>query len=760
MRTVVSVVIVLCALLIPLFAQVALGQETTSLTGAIWTTDEFGTVNKNLYDSKCDVYLLGGPRKEGSAGLPDGDYYVQVTNPNGTVVLGRSWNNDSSIVRVVRVVDGEFNELLENGLHWGDPPVHLCTFLFSGPAFTSAGYADTPNPGGEYKVCASPDQDFVESKTDNFKVGPTPPEPVLKTFKLTVPAILLDPAFDAAFGDAVFLAWYTFDDPAGITPPVWFDLLLEPEDTLVFSAEEEFADGDTIWWKFTVTSTGYSCVSPIHGPETLTAPTLYTNKEVLKAFELSVPAMLVDFSEFADVDFSAWYSLTNPATDGNWVEVSLINLTKEDDTYLFFGLALFKANNIIWWKFTATDTYYSWESSIGGPETLAWPNPDPVDGYVNAEVIPTVLKTWSLLVGFDIPEAEYFASWSVDQTTWHDVSLVQGPAGVWTGTTEFPIGIIIYYKFRAEWHAIIFWQSGLLGPETLNEPITNEVTIPTLTKHWILHVYPSISGATFFAAWGFDNTTPFVVPLVESPPGVWTANTVLPVGVTIYYKFYGKINGSIFWQSSVFGPETLTENKTNEFWYSMPRTIGYWKNWGNHFPASTMAIIVGEVNSDANGFSIVFRGNGDVGCYQLTVGTSGPKGAIPGVAGYLQDKAAVLMYQMLRAQLLGLDLNVAVYQVGGSIPPATNEGMVVGVSPDATVYLYKASGFSGYSDPAVNPWFGETTRTVLQIIQTVESAASGGTWSAWTRAKQEFAKNIVEAINQAGEGGGIGILEP
>jgi hypothetical protein len=756
---------VLVAALVFFFVLVGIQSAVWASPGAIWTTDVSGTVNKNIYDNKCDVYLLGGPQKIGAAGLPDGDYYVQVTNPNGSVVLGRSWNNGSSIVRVVRVVNGEFNELLENGVYWGDPPAHLCTFLFSGPGFTSAGYADTPNMGGEYKVWASLDPNFAGAKTDNFKVrpGPPPQERVTKWFKLTVPAILLDPAYNALFGDAVFSALYTFDDPEGVDPPVWLDPILNREDdTLVFSGQEDqFQSGDIIWWKFIVTSTGYSCESPIYGPETLTAPGPYTNYAVLKAFELSVPAMLVEYNEFADLEFGGWYSLTDPVTDGNWVGVPLINLTKEDDTYLFFGLALFKANDTIWWKFTASDTYYSWESSVGGSETLAWPGPQ--DGYVNAEIIPEVLKTWRLLAGFNIPDAEYFASWSVDQTTWHDVPLVEDPAGVWTATTEFPVGMEVYYKFRGEWDTIVFWQSGLLGPETLDEPITNEVEIPTLTKTWILHVYPNGSGATYFAAWGFDNTTPFDVPLTQVSPGVWTADTVLPVGITIYFKFYGKINGSVFWQSSVFGPETLTENKTNEFWYSMPRTIGYWKNWGNHFPASTMAIIVAEVNSDANGFSTVFRAGtsnvaGDTGYYQLTVGTSGPKGATPGVAGWLQEHKADLMYQMLRAQLLGLELSVAIYQVRASIPPATNEGMIVGVSPDAIVYLSKASGFSGYSDPAVNPWFGQTTRTVLQIIQTVEAAAASN-WSGWSRAKQGFAKNIIEAINQAGEGG-IRILEP
>jgi hypothetical protein len=767
MRNKLNLVLVAALAFFSLLAVSQLASGADPLTGAVWTTDDLGAVDKNIYYAKEDVYLNGGPHHAGS-GLPDGLYYIQVTNPSGSEVLGRSWNNDESRIRQVRVLDGKFDETLENGLPLGLPiPVKLWDFLFSADGgFVSTGYKNTSNNGGEYKVWVSPDQDFVQSKTDNFKVRHPGNEPVVKVFELTVPAILFDPAFDALFGDAEFHALYTYTDPAGPEEPEWIDVLLERVDaTYVFSSGEvDFQDGDTIWWKFTVTSTGSSCESPVYGGEegeTLTAPGPYTNKEVLKAFELSVPAMLVEYNEFAGVEFNAWFTFTDPVTDGNWVKVPLINLTNEDDTYLFIGLALFKADDTIWWKFTATDTYYSWESPPPcESETLAWPGPE--DGYVNAEVIPTVLKTWQLLAGFNIPDAEYFASWSVDGITWHDVPLVQGPAGVWTATTEFPVGIGIHYKFRGQWHTIVFWQSDVYVREALNEPITNEVVIPVVTKTWRLYVFPNVSGATYFAAWSLDSIIWYEVPLVQSSPGVWTETTPFPQGISIYYKFYGKINGSVFWQSSVLGPEPLPENKTNEFWYSQPRTIGYWKNWGNHFPASTMGIIVGEVNSDANGFSKVFKANGDNGYYLLTVGTSGPKGAIPGVAGYLQDKAAVLMYQMLRAQLLGLELNVAIYQVRASIPPATNEGMIVGVAPEAIVYLSKASGFSGYSDPAVNPWSGMATRTVLQIIQTVENAAAPGDWSGsgWSRAKQEFAKNIIEAINQYGEGGGIGILEP
>ena len=62
------------------------------LSGAIFTTVSDGTVvNGNTkYESKCEVYLDGGPGPNapaGAAGLPAGDYYFQVTDPSGKKLL-------------------------------------------------------------------------------------------------------------------------------------------------------------------------------------------------------------------------------------------------------------------------------------------------------------------------------------------------------------------------------------------------------------------------------------------------------------------------------------------------------------------------------------------------------------------------------------------------------------------------------------------------------------------------------------------------
>jgi len=60
------------------------------VSGAIFTTDSTCTgVDLNIYGSKDLVYIDGGPKKDGAAGLPDGSYCVQVTTPEGKVLGGK-----------------------------------------------------------------------------------------------------------------------------------------------------------------------------------------------------------------------------------------------------------------------------------------------------------------------------------------------------------------------------------------------------------------------------------------------------------------------------------------------------------------------------------------------------------------------------------------------------------------------------------------------------------------------------------------------
>lgn len=166
----------------------------SAINGAIYTSFKDGTtVNGNIYDDCCDVYLNGGPQNQNFAGLaPDGTYYFQVTDPSGATLL----STDNAVCRQVTVSGGRIVGATgpcphPNGTFNpanGSTPVQLCPF------------DATPNPGGEYKVTliaqtASTTIDATDprvihfsnsdTKTDNFKCRefhgppPQPPQPAI-----------------------------------------------------------------------------------------------------------------------------------------------------------------------------------------------------------------------------------------------------------------------------------------------------------------------------------------------------------------------------------------------------------------------------------------------------------------------------------------------------------------------------------------------------------------------------------------------------
>lgn len=156
------------------------------VNGAIFTTVADGTtVNGNIYQSKSDVYLNGGPQNENGSGLsPDGLYYFQVTDPSGAVLL----STDPIECRMVVVSGGRITNVAS-----------ASTCAHSTGAFNSANgtlpvqlmpFADTPNHGGEYKAWLTPVDQYGDSckaqqgsfgfcdswsKTDNFKVRASAP---------------------------------------------------------------------------------------------------------------------------------------------------------------------------------------------------------------------------------------------------------------------------------------------------------------------------------------------------------------------------------------------------------------------------------------------------------------------------------------------------------------------------------------------------------------------------------------------------------
>lgn len=148
----------LISLVVPAFA-------AAPMSGAIFTTEgACNGTNVNLFGAKDLVYLDGGPAHPGAAGLPDGNYYVQVTAPDGTL-LGTSVGSANATPAVV--ANGEFATCYQ-----------LSVILIKASDGTP-GYDDTSNPGGEYKVWVSQDATFPNSssKTDNFKVEANPPQP-------------------------------------------------------------------------------------------------------------------------------------------------------------------------------------------------------------------------------------------------------------------------------------------------------------------------------------------------------------------------------------------------------------------------------------------------------------------------------------------------------------------------------------------------------------------------------------------------------
>ncbi len=143
-----------------------------SVSGATFTTTVDGTVvNENVhYNSKRDVYLNGGPA---SAGLEPGNYYFQVTDPSGKVLL----SSDEIECREFTVgANGQINAVLGGACAHNtgnDSKGGLTVQLYP--------FDDTPNNGGVYKLWITRVDDFEEggknfgfvhadTKTDNFKV--------------------------------------------------------------------------------------------------------------------------------------------------------------------------------------------------------------------------------------------------------------------------------------------------------------------------------------------------------------------------------------------------------------------------------------------------------------------------------------------------------------------------------------------------------------------------------------------------------------
>lgn len=181
------------------------------LPGAIFTTVEDGTiVNGNTkYESKCEVYLDGGPGPNapaGAAGLPAGDYYFQVTDPSGKKLLSTDPVENRRLTvsadGVITAYTGTGGPTHPTGVDFDHSELGAITIQLANDTCPED-FLDTPNNGGVYKAWITPVGDgtfegggFVgdptavdnscgngcfhgfipaRSKTDNFKVGEKTP---------------------------------------------------------------------------------------------------------------------------------------------------------------------------------------------------------------------------------------------------------------------------------------------------------------------------------------------------------------------------------------------------------------------------------------------------------------------------------------------------------------------------------------------------------------------------------------------------------
>lgn len=291
------------------------------LPGAIFTTLEDGTrVNANIYNNMRDVYLDGGPpvnAPPGAAGLDPGWYYFQVTNPSGKILLStdpvrcrRFHVNDQGLIDrvcdnahpdfpcdVMAVNNGGKEKLVPDCWHMTGVDVdHGATTVQLWP------YLKTPNPGGVYKVWATPvgcfqgDPELVDdpvpgtfhgflpacSKTDNYKVRgkEIPPKITVRKF--------IDCNYNGVqdAGEADYQGWkINVWKPSGEPGECYTTCLFDPAETGNWLFEEDLPDG---WVQTALYIDGDKKTTSVWAPVTVigydeeTHDVLYGNAPILR----------------------------------------------------------------------------------------------------------------------------------------------------------------------------------------------------------------------------------------------------------------------------------------------------------------------------------------------------------------------------------------------------------------------------------------------------------------------------------------------
>jgi hypothetical protein len=139
-------------------------------SGAIFTTLADGSeVNLNQFPDKESVYLDGGPgpgAPQDAAGLDDGTYVFQVTDPSGKTLLSTDLARCRQFIAsggvITAVVDNDCEHVTGNDIdHPPAKTVQLVPFSL------------TPNPGGVFKVWVTRVEDFLLGCQDLGHAGNT-----------------------------------------------------------------------------------------------------------------------------------------------------------------------------------------------------------------------------------------------------------------------------------------------------------------------------------------------------------------------------------------------------------------------------------------------------------------------------------------------------------------------------------------------------------------------------------------------------------
>ena len=336
------------------YAAAAAPQRALALSGAIYTSNFDGSIiNANIYGSKADVYLTGGPCQGGSH-LGADDYYFEVTSPNGVLLSSDAIGNRQFSVG-------------SNGFISGTTGTHVthdvaCTAVL-GVTLQLLPYDDTNNPGGEYKLTIATAssveeecEDFdaesttfeicngADSKSDNFKVGPNG--------NITVEKVVTGApdGFSGSFHVALdcgqegnFEATIVFPDPGSVT----IQDLAEGTECTVEETSVPNPPADYQW------------LDPVYDPADATV-TIVADENV--TVTITNP---LDFIEKPDVSIVKSVSLS---ADGPWVD----ELTVTTGTTVYYRITITNEGNVPLTDVGLSDDVYgALVAACDVPSTLA-----------------------------------------------------------------------------------------------------------------------------------------------------------------------------------------------------------------------------------------------------------------------------------------------------------------------------------------------------------------------------------------------------